>query len=91
MVNSQFIIKKNEISWMLITSVRVDLPNYLGTWKRTYFDHKCTFTTVCCLLKSSQVTVRFDMPEDNLRSIKNILSFFVFEIIFDVEMTFKSA
>ena len=83
MVNEKFIVEEDRVAIMLVTSVGIDLPNNLGTGEGTDLDHESTLPAICCLLKTSQVAIGFDMSENNLSPVKNKLSLFVFKVIIE--------
>jgi len=78
MVDQKFIIEEDRITVMLVTSVRIYLPNNLRTGKRTDLNHESTLTTICSLLKTSEVAIRLNVSENNFSSIEDILSLLVF-------------
>lgn len=49
-IDQQLVIEENRVSVVLITAMRVDLPDSLRRRKGTYFDHEGTFASVCCFL-----------------------------------------
>ena len=90
MVDQKFVVEEDRVAIMLVTSVGIDLPNNLGAGEGTDFDHESTLAAICCLLKTSEVAVGLDVPENNLGPVENTLPLFVFEVIIEhVELVFS--